>query len=138
MKTGRNVRQSELAFLKLINRVFPEMKTRITNGHAPTREEISVLAYSLYEQRGCECGHELDDWLEAERRLQTGSGQEPVSQGAGTSSHNGQTAFTNSSTQPLKKRPLSGREYPNARDKRGSASREEITTMIPRNHDHNH
>lgn len=116
------------------------MKTRITNGHAPTREEISALAYSLYEQRGCECGHELDDWLEAERRLQSDSGQESTSQDAGTSSQglNGQSTFMNSPTQPLKKRPLSSREYPNARDKRGSASREQITAMIPRNHDHNH
>ena len=28
--------------------------------------EIARVAYELYEQRGCEPGHELDDWLEAE------------------------------------------------------------------------
>jgi hypothetical protein len=29
------------------------------------QQQIRVLAYSLYEQRGRE-GHELDDWLQAE------------------------------------------------------------------------
>lgn len=30
---------------------------------------VAVLAYVLYEQRGREDGHDLDDWLEAERRI---------------------------------------------------------------------
>jgi hypothetical protein len=30
---------------------------------------IAALAYQLYEQRGCGDGHELEDWLEAERRI---------------------------------------------------------------------
>jgi hypothetical protein len=32
-------------------------------------QEIERCAYFLYEQRGSESGHALDDWLEAERRL---------------------------------------------------------------------
>ena len=28
--------------------------------------EVAHVAYGLYEQRGCQPGHELDDWLEAE------------------------------------------------------------------------
>jgi len=28
--------------------------------------EVAKIAYELYEQRGCQPGHELDDWLEAE------------------------------------------------------------------------
>ena len=30
-------------------------------------EAIRKKAYELYEQRGCEPGHELEDWLEAKR-----------------------------------------------------------------------
>ena len=35
----------------------------------PTPEEIAVEAYGIYRERGGEHGRELDDWLEAERRL---------------------------------------------------------------------
>lgn len=31
--------------------------------------EIARLAYELYEKRGCSPGHEIDDWLEAERLI---------------------------------------------------------------------
>lgn len=31
------------------------------------QEEIAALAYELYCNRGCHGGHELHDWLEAER-----------------------------------------------------------------------
>ena len=34
-----------------------------------TEEEIAQRAYALYEARGREEGHDLDDWLEAEREL---------------------------------------------------------------------
>jgi len=35
----------------------------------PLRQEIEQYAYFLYKQRGCQPGHELDDWLEAEKQL---------------------------------------------------------------------
>jgi len=35
----------------------------------PSRDEISQLAYKLYEKRGCHPGHELEDWLHAEETL---------------------------------------------------------------------
>jgi len=31
------------------------------------REEIARVAYELYLQRGCEHGHDLEDWLNAEQ-----------------------------------------------------------------------
>ena len=31
------------------------------------RTRIAVRAYEIYLERGCREGHELDDWLEAER-----------------------------------------------------------------------
>ena len=34
-----------------------------------TEEEIAQRAYALYEARGRRDGHDLDDWLEAEREL---------------------------------------------------------------------
>ena len=33
--------------------------------------EIRELAFSLYEQRGRQLGHELEDWLEAEAIINT-------------------------------------------------------------------
>jgi hypothetical protein len=36
-----------------------------------TNDEISIRAYELYEQRGAAHGRDWDDWLEAERELQT-------------------------------------------------------------------
>ena len=33
------------------------------------QQRVAELAYILYEARGKKPGHELDDWLEAERRI---------------------------------------------------------------------
>jgi hypothetical protein len=33
------------------------------------KRNIEALAYTLYERRGREDGYDLDDWLEAERRI---------------------------------------------------------------------
>ena len=33
------------------------------------KQRIAEIAYQLYERRGRQPGHELDDWLEAERRV---------------------------------------------------------------------
>ena len=35
----------------------------------PYRQQIEVRAYELFEQRGREDGHHLDDWLQAEAEL---------------------------------------------------------------------
>jgi len=35
----------------------------------PTHDEIALLAYSLYEYRGRQEGHQMEDWLRAEREL---------------------------------------------------------------------
>jgi hypothetical protein len=46
------------------------MMSKNTSGgeHAPS-DEIARLAYCLYEARGRRDGHDVDDWLEAERGL---------------------------------------------------------------------
>jgi len=35
----------------------------------PTPDEIAAEAYNIYLARGAKDGHDQDDWLEAERRL---------------------------------------------------------------------
>jgi hypothetical protein len=32
-------------------------------------EQVRLGAYALYETRGCEDGHDLDDWLQAEAEI---------------------------------------------------------------------
>jgi Protein of unknown function (DUF2934) len=36
--------------------------------------DVARRAYDLYLARGCEPGHALDDWLDAERELQQAAG----------------------------------------------------------------
>jgi hypothetical protein len=46
------------------------MMTKYTGGHErPSRAEIAGLAYHFYETRGRRDGHDVDDWLSAEREL---------------------------------------------------------------------
>jgi hypothetical protein len=52
---------------------FPE-----TNGDAVTvskREEIALLAYIYWVQRGCQGGSPEEDWFRAERELSESSGR---------------------------------------------------------------
>jgi hypothetical protein len=35
----------------------------------PTTDDIAACAYGLFEARGCAHGHDVEDWLEAERLL---------------------------------------------------------------------
>jgi hypothetical protein len=38
--------------------------------HRPTHDQIRRRAYQIYLERGARPGHELDDWLRAERELE--------------------------------------------------------------------
>ena len=38
----------------------------------PTEEQIAKRAYELFQARGSEHGHEMEDWLQAERELRLG------------------------------------------------------------------
>lgn len=44
-------------------------KTALTNVLAPSNSDIARRAFELYCARGCEDGHDVQDWLEAERQL---------------------------------------------------------------------
>lgn len=43
-------------------------------------ELIRIRAYQLYEKRGCENGHDRDDWLQAETEI---TGKKPAAAEAG-------------------------------------------------------
>ena len=40
-----------------------------TDGGGELQDQIRARAYQLYEQRGRDDGHNLDDWLQAEAEL---------------------------------------------------------------------
>ena len=42
---------------------------RLISRKFPTEKEIQARAYEIYLQRGCQPGHEVDDWLQAEYEL---------------------------------------------------------------------
>ena len=35
----------------------------------PSHDEIAQRAFELYQRRGCQPGHETEDWLEAQKQL---------------------------------------------------------------------
>ncbi len=47
-----------------------EVETAAGDGH-PSDETIRMRAYELFVQRGYEHGHEIEDWLTAERELKS-------------------------------------------------------------------
>jgi len=59
-------RQSETSLSKP---AIPESSARLRGAQTPTREEIALLAYSIWQERGCPDGTAETDWLEAEQQL---------------------------------------------------------------------
>lgn len=49
---------------------FQPQADEISVRHTPSHEEIKHRAYEIHLERGGLPGHELDDWLRAERELQ--------------------------------------------------------------------
>ena len=47
----------------------PLKNCQTTESTSELQEQIRRRAYELYEQRGRDDGHELDDWLQAESEL---------------------------------------------------------------------
>jgi hypothetical protein len=54
-----------------------------------TEERIRVRAYRFYEERGCEDGHDFEDWLRAEAEI---VGKKPAAAAESTDTENGSTA----------------------------------------------
>lgn len=39
------------------------------SGHVPSEQDIAARAYEIFLSHGASDGHDLDDWLQAEREL---------------------------------------------------------------------
>lgn len=46
-----------------------ERATKSISARVPAKEEVQFRAYQIYVSRNRQPGHELDDWLQAEREL---------------------------------------------------------------------
>jgi hypothetical protein len=58
------------ATLDLIPRITGErLVGKYTGGERVSAYAVARLAYELYEKRGRQDGHDVDDWLRAEREL---------------------------------------------------------------------
>ena len=53
---------------KTINNLLT-MPTQGTQGTTPAKTEIAARAFELYCKRGRQGGHDVEDWLQAEREL---------------------------------------------------------------------
>ena len=51
--------------------VAAEQPIKQAPSHEPTEEEIRQRAYEIYLARGGAPGHEVEDWLQAERELRS-------------------------------------------------------------------
>ncbi len=50
-------------------KIITKSVTPISDPHPNLHEEIRCRAYELYEQRGREDGHDMEDWLRAEAEV---------------------------------------------------------------------
>jgi Protein of unknown function (DUF2934) len=69
-KSPRNGRKA--AEMSVVTPISAESAAPASNGHSNAfdlQDEIRRRAYELYEERGCEPGHEVEDWFEAERQV---------------------------------------------------------------------
>lgn len=55
--------------MKLAQAKSDSQTNQITRSTSELQEQIRRRAYELYDQRGRDDGHELDDWLQAESEL---------------------------------------------------------------------
>jgi len=67
---GRGLVGKEAADIAIVNATGEWDTAMDTGGRtSPTHEEIAQLAFSLYESRGRQHGHDVEDWLQAEQEL---------------------------------------------------------------------
>ena len=63
-----------MVYLFLLRHLSDDNKRRRSPASNPDRLEVTeelirTRAYETFEQRGCENGHDMDDWLQAEAEL---------------------------------------------------------------------
>ena len=57
----------------------PSQKSRLAMSDEERYQRVARTAYELYQQRGAIHGHDLDDWLTAERLVDEGGLQSSLS-----------------------------------------------------------
>jgi hypothetical protein len=45
----------------------PDSAVKSSTAHLHDR--VAALAYSIYERRGCQHGHDVEDWIQAEKAI---------------------------------------------------------------------
>jgi len=53
----------------LLNKPASESKRKVSATAAPEPRQVSELAYTLWESRGCPIGSPEEDWFKAEQEL---------------------------------------------------------------------
>jgi hypothetical protein len=46
-----------------------KLESAVKSSTAHLHERVAALAYSFYERRGCEHGHDVEDWIQAEKTV---------------------------------------------------------------------
>ena len=54
-----------------LTKIAQDAANSSTTKAAPSQQEIEARAYELFMERGQEPGHDVEDWLQAERELAT-------------------------------------------------------------------
>jgi Protein of unknown function (DUF2934) len=62
---------------------------QVAGVRAPANREQAIreAAYALFQARGCEPGHDLDDWLQAEAQVQQADGKSASDDSTGRVAH---------------------------------------------------
>lgn len=68
-RAPKNPEKTPTVRAKRSRRVSDNQPAPVPTQSQVTEQEISRLAYQIYESRGRNGGSPLDDWLEAERQL---------------------------------------------------------------------
>ena len=55
----------------------PGVQDPAPEARCPNREKVAVKAYEICCGRGCEDGHDVEDWIEAERQPDKETAGEP-------------------------------------------------------------
>jgi hypothetical protein len=67
MVTTKRPRTTKTA-KKTQSEAAPEV-AKVTTNAVDIQQAVRVRAYELFEQRGCQHGHDFDDWLRAENEI---------------------------------------------------------------------
>lgn len=61
-----------------------DLYRRIPKQDVPTRDQIALRAYEIYQNRGRQDGRDVEDWLAAESELRSPNSRQPSSSSSST------------------------------------------------------